>query len=259
MARGRVATARVVTDHASTARVVMARRATGVVDRGPGGPGGPGAKGPGTTVRGATGRGATVPIPTAPDRTSHARRDRAGPRIGGAPPVLAPTAAGRAGPVPRVGGARVRDRIAVAPGRTVAIRGPDRAIDSDRVRGRDRGRIVAPMSAVTNPATNRGDPMIGHPDLAEASASDPARDHGTPVAQATGRAPVARPGGARSPVGPTAAAPTATDRIDRGRAPIAHIRTRKATSAAAARLGRAPCHRQTRSVPTRSLSPADDR
>ena len=166
MAPGRVAMARVAMGRAPTGRAAMARRASGVVDhvvvRVPAARAmDPGVMGRArSTVRGATGPGATGRLRMARGRSSPVPPVRAAPTIAGAPPDRGPTAAGRVG---RVGGARVPGRTVAALDPTVEVRGPDRAIDSDRVRGRGLGRIAAPTSAMTGHATNRGALTIGHP------------------------------------------------------------------------------------------------
>ena len=208
-----------------------------------------------STVRGATARGATVPLPTARGRSRPVPRDRVVRTIAGAPPDHGPIEVGRVG---REGGARVPGRNAGVLGPTMEVRGPDRAIDSDRGRGSVRGRTGARMSVVTGPATNRGAPMIAQPDLAETSGSGRAL-HATPAVRATDRARVGRPPGAHSPGDPSEAGPKEIGPIGRGRAPIARIRSPKATSAAVARPDRQPCHRRRRSDPRRSSLPGGAR
>ena len=206
VAPGRVVTARVVTGPARTDRAAMARRVSGVEHLAA-------VRGlaareadPGTTararstVRGVTDPDATDPRPMARGGSSLGPLDRAAQTIAGAPRGHRPTAAGRVG---RVGGARVPVPIEGALGPTVVVRGPDRAIDLDRVRGRGRGRTGALTTAVTSPATNRGARTIGRPDLAEASETGPAGSRATPVGRPTGsaRGP-SRPAPVRRSTGP---------------------------------------------------------
>ncbi|MEA2612226.1 MAG: hypothetical protein QOI52_185, partial [Chloroflexota bacterium] len=182
MAPARVATARVVTGPAPTGHAAMARPARGVVDLAAVLV--PAARGadPGSTVRarstvrgvtapsvtgpGVTAPSAMVPMLTARGRSSPVPRDRVAPTIAGALPDHDPTAVGRVG---RAGGARVPGPNAAALVPTGQVRGPDRAIDSDRVRGSAHGRIGAPTIAMIGHATSPGAPRIGGPGPAEAS------------------------------------------------------------------------------------------
>ena len=198
----------------------------------------------------ATARDRTAPVPMARDGSSPvppvpaARRNRGGDLGRG---MIAAVPAARAGRTR--GGRRVRGRIAV-------VRGPDRAIDSDRGRGHDRG-IGGRKSVMTGRATNHG----GRTTAGQVRVGTTAIDQDRPpaIAQVTDRVGEVRPVAGRSAARPAAAAVAARVRIDRiASARKAGARTNGHRSSVATGVRRDPrrCHRQTRSATKRNSSRA---
>ena len=260
---GRGAMAPAGTPRGATVLAVMGRSRTGRdsgragTERGSGRAG----TGRGSTVRGVarrttapgTARALTGPVPMAHDASSpvppvHAAgrnhgRDR-GRAMTEAVRVAQVAQAARAGRMP--GGPRVLGPIAV-------VRGPDRAIDSDRVRGCGHG-IAARTIGANRPVPNPGARTTDGPAWIGATETD----RGSPpvIAQATDAAGEGRPGGDRSEAHPALAARPRIDRI--ASAPKAGIRTngRRSTAPTGARHGRQRCHPRRRSAMTRNLSRA---
>ena len=180
-------------------------------------------------------------------------RGRTALRSIGAHPVRAAhrTGSGRPAHVPIV--AAPVDRVDLAargmPGgrpalaRIAEVRGPGRATDSDRVRGRDHGRIAVPTNRTRARATNRGSPTTG----------PPARDASTAVARSSGRAP---PGQAVDHSGGRPVAASGIDRTKPGRVATGDTNGPRGTLGAAARPAGSRCRRPRPSAPKRSSSPA---
>ena len=127
---------------------------------------------------------------------SSGRAGRVGPRIDSARPARAPTVvvpavramrgANRASAPIAVGSgptAAGSGRSEAGSGRSVVVRGPDREIDSDRVRGHGLGRTDHPTAATTVRSTTRGDPTTVPP----ASGGDTATDRDPGHAPAAAR------------------------------------------------------------------------
>ena len=199
----RPAVSREVARGATPARASVDRAATGRRATRARGYGGPRRDGPPRGRPATTGRGRTaLPFDRRPSGP-RGPQDRFRPH-----PGLGPDPVAMARLVP--GGRPGRGRI--------VVRGPDRTIDSGRVRGSDPGRIDAPTSVTTDPATNPGVLTIG----------PPARDATTAADRTTGHAPVDRRLDARSADRP--AAPTPIDRSGPGPAAIARRGGGRATA-----------------------------
>lgn len=202
----------------------------------------------GTMVREGLGRGGS----------SAARRARVVRRIDGDPRGHDPTGAVpavRVVPVVRMrGGLRVL-------GRSGAVRGRDRVIDSDRVRGRVSG-IDRPTSGARgrerNPGVRTTGGLVRIRIRIVMIATDRASVHAA-IERAMDHARAGRPAGARSPVRPAVAALVPIGRTARGPRAGARTGARRSSPVTAVRPGRRPCHPRRRSARTRSSSLVDAR
>jgi len=206
-----------------------------------------------STVRAAvrgTARALTAPVPMVPEGSSPVPPAPAAGRNHGAGRGRAMTGAARAVPAARAGrmpgGRRVH-------GPSVVVRGPDRAIDSDRGRGRDHG-IETRTTGATRRATNLGGRTTAGRTRVEATKIDRGRRPG--IVQGTDRAGEGRPDGDRSEARPAVAARVRIDRTATARTAGVPTNGRRSSATTEVRRGRRRCHPRRRSATRRSSSPA---
>lgn len=254
---GRGAMAPAGTGRGATVLAVMRPVATGrgsdrvAMDRGSGHAG----TGRRSTARGvarrmtarATARVLTAPVPMAHDGSSPvppvpaAGRNHGGDQGRGMTEAVRAARAVRADRMP--GGLPALGRIAV-------VRGPDRAIDPDRGRGRDRG-IGGRTSGTTDPTTNRGGRTTAGRARIEATQTD--RDHAPVKVRATDREGEGRPVAGRSEARPALAARARIDPTASARKAGARSNARPSSAPMEVRRGRRRCHLRRRSATTRNL------
>jgi hypothetical protein len=174
-----------------------------------------------------TGRVLTAPVPMAHGDSSPARPGPAAARMPGGLPALGPIA---------------------------VVRGPDRAIDSDRGRGRGIGGRT---SGATGPATNRGGRTTAARARIEATETD--RDHAPAKARATDREGEGRPVAGRSEARPAVAARARIDPTASALTAVARSNAHPSSAPTEVRRGRRGCHLPRRSATTRSWSLAGAR